>query len=58
MDGYPTIEQLLQHEEHARKMAEEYRSEGNFIKAEMRDEDATFYGILARREEARLEKKA
>ena len=52
---YPTIEQLRQHEQHALKMAEEYRSEGNHEMADRREEDARYYDFLARREEWRIE---
>jgi len=52
---YPTIEQLRQHEQHALKMAAEYRTEGNEAMADRREEDASYYDFLARREEWRLE---
>ena len=53
--SYPTVPQLRQHEAHALKMAEEYRSEGNNEMADRREEDARYYDFLARREECRLE---
>jgi len=54
--SYPTAEQLKGHEAHARKMAAEYRAEGNDRMADRRDEDADFYSILAQREELRLQR--
>lgn len=53
--GYPTIQQLRQHEAHALKMAAEYRSEANHEMADRREEDARYYDFLARREEWRIE---
>lgn len=53
--SYPTVTQLRQHEQHALKMAAEYRSENNHEMADRREEDARYYDFLARREEWRLE---
>lgn len=52
--GYPTPCELRRHAEHASSMAEEYRREGNTVKADQRDEDARWYLIMAEREEIRL----
>lgn len=52
--SYPTPEALRRHAEHASAMADEYRREGNIVKADQRDEDATWYEIMAYREEWRL----
>lgn len=54
--SYPTAEQLRGHEAHARKMAADYRAEGNDKIADRRDEDADFYSILAQREELRVQR--
>jgi len=55
--SYPTPEALRRHAEHASAMAEEYRQEGREAMAVRREEDATFYRILAEREEIRMERR-
>jgi hypothetical protein len=55
--SYPTPEALRRHAEHASAMADEYRREGNIVKADQRDEDARWYLILAEREEIRMERR-
>lgn len=54
--SYPTPEALRQHAVTAKADADDYRVNGNVIKAEQRDEDARWYLILAEREEIRMER--
>lgn len=49
-----TPEQWRSHAEHARKMSEAYRAEGNDRKADQREDDADFYESRAVLEEWRL----
>ena len=52
---YPTPDQLRDHAQHARSMAESYRQEGNHKMADRREADADFYEDICAREEWRIE---
>jgi hypothetical protein len=52
--AYPNPADLRRHADHARQMADEYRAEGQIVKADQREADADFYEDMADREEWRL----